>query len=158
MTDHSNKAKAIIEENIYCTIATADSAGKPWISPVFFAFDQDYNIYWVSDKNARHSQNIVSNPEVAIVFFNSQAVEGEGDGVYMEATAEALTDETEIEQAIELRNQRVTQEDFKVKDIKEVTGAGELRIYKAVPVKMFKLSDGEYKNGQYIDTRIEVKF
>ncbi len=71
--DYTKKAKEIIENNIYCTVATSTKDGKPWISPVFFGYDENYNIYWVSDKNAKHSELIRNNPSVAIVIFNSQA-------------------------------------------------------------------------------------
>ena len=81
-------AKQIISENIYMTIASASSDGKPWISPVFFAYDEFYNLYWVSNKHSKHSTLIRSNPDVAIVIFDSRAPEGEGDGVYFEAVVE----------------------------------------------------------------------
>lgn len=157
MDEYVNKAKQIITENIYCTIATASLDSKPWISPVFYAFDEELNIYWVSDKNALHSKNLRENPQGAIVIFNSQAPEGEGDGVYIEAKLIELTDDAEVKYAIDLRNKRVTQDEFKVKNIQEVTGKGEWRVYKAIPLKTSKLTEGEYLNGQYIDKRVEIE-
>lgn len=157
MDQYIIEAKQIIEENIYCTIATASSDSKPWISPVFYAFDEGYNFYWVSDKNALHSKNINQNPHGAIVIFNSQAPEGEGDGVYIEAKLVEITEEKDILHAIKLRNNRVTQEEFKVKSLHEVIGEGVWRVYKAIPLKIYKLTDGEYINGQYVDKRVEVK-
>jgi general stress protein 26 len=156
MDQYVKKAKQIIVENIYCTVATASLDGKPWISPVFYAYDEQYNIYWVSDKNALHSKNIQANPQGAVVIFNSQAPEGEGDGVYIEAKVEEVRDEKEIEYALNIRNLRVTQDEFKVKNPQEVTGEGSWRIYKAIPLKISKLTEGEYINGQYIDKRIDL--
>lgn len=155
MTD-SEKAKKIISENIYATIASSDKENKPWISPVFFAFDDQYNLYWVSNKEARHSKNISVNPTVAVVIFDSQAREGDGDGVYFECEATEIVDENELANAIEIYNQRATQDDFRVKDINSVSGDNLWRIYKAVPKKVTKLSDGEVVNGQYVDKREEV--
>jgi nitroimidazol reductase NimA-like FMN-containing flavoprotein (pyridoxamine 5'-phosphate oxidase superfamily) len=68
---YATQAKAIIKNNIYLTLATATKDGKPWISPLFFAYDNDFNLYWVSSKNSLHSKLIRSNPRVAIVIFDS---------------------------------------------------------------------------------------
>lgn len=150
------KAKQIIAENIYMTIATASTDGKPWVSPVFFAFNEQYNLCWVSNKDSQHSTLIRNNPQVAIVIFNSKAPEGEGDGVYFQAKVEELSDENEINQAMEVLNKRVTKDEFRVKRIGEVTNGGAWRIYRATPTKVYKLTEGEYVNGQYIDKKVEV--
>src|SRR3989344_529260 len=144
-----DKARRIIEENIYCTIATADLNGKPWISPVFFGYDEDYNIYWVSDRNALHSQLIRNNPQISIVFFNSQAPEGDGDGVYIEAKAEEINDKDEAEIGYKIRDSRVIIDTFRVKDVSEVIDNGVWRVYRATPINISKLTEGEYVNGQY---------
>jgi uncharacterized protein YhbP (UPF0306 family) len=151
-----DKAKKIISENIYATVATSDKDNNPWISPVFFAFDSRHNLYWVSNKEARHSQNIRENLKVAIVVFNSQAKEGDGDAVYFECEASELTDESELASAIEIYNERATQKDFRVKNVASVSGDNLWRVYKAVPISISKLSDGEVVNGQYVDKRFEI--
>lgn len=128
----------------------------PWISPVFFVHDDNYNLYWVSYTEARHSQNVQANNQVAISIFNSQAPEGDGDGVYFECTAEALVDSGEIAKAIDLWNKKVTGEVFKINSQDEVTGSGAWRIYKATPKTISKLGKGTSVNGQYVDQRIEL--
>ena len=127
------KAKQIIEENIYCTLATASLDGVPWISPVFYGYDENFNIYWISDKDAKHSQLLRENPQISIVIFNSQAPEGEGDGVYIQATISELNDKEEAEKGVAIRDNRVKVEEFRVKKLGEVLGEGQWRVYKAVP-------------------------
>lgn len=156
MNKSIEKAKQILAENIYCTVATASSNGIPWISPVFFGYDEGFNIYWISDKNSKHSQLIRQNPKVAIVIFNSQAPEGKGDAVYIEAEAYELIDENEVKEGIRIRDSRAKVEEFRVKKIEEVINDGVWRIYKATPIKISKLTSGEYINGQYVDKRKEV--
>lgn len=157
MDEYIEKAKKIISENIYMTIATATKDGSPWISPVFFAYDKNYNLFWVSNKDSLHSNLIKDNPKVAIVIFNSQAPEGEGDGVYFESIVSILEDEIEIKQAMELLNKRVTKDEFRIKKIGEVTSDGIWRIYRAAPTKISKLTKGEFINGQYVDRRIDIR-
>lgn len=151
------RAKQIIAGNIYMTIATASLDGRPWISPVFFASDAHYNLFWVSNKDSLHSNLIRRNRQVAIVVFDSRAPEGEGDGVYFEADAFELDEVHEIESAIDTLGKRVTKDEFRVKSVEEVTHTAAWRIYKAVPRAISKLTNGEYVNGQYVDRRISIQ-
>lgn len=158
MVDDAAAAKKIIQENIYCTIATASLDGKPWISPLFFAYDDHYNVYWVSAKDSLHSRLIRLNPRAAITFFDTRTPEGLGVGVYMDTHVEELAGEQDIQNAMTVYNDRVTKDEFKVKTMSEVTGSGLWRIYKATPVKTSILTEaGEIINGQYIDTKVEIQ-
>lgn len=156
MNNYNQQAKKIISENIYMVIASASAEAKPWITPVFFAYDDQYNLFWVSHKDSRHSTLIRSNPQVAVVIFDSKVPEGKADAVYVEATADELTNEAEIKYATDVLSARVTKDEFKVKRIEDVTNEGLWRVYKAVPQKVYKLAEGKYINGQYVDTRTEV--
>jgi uncharacterized protein YhbP (UPF0306 family) len=154
--DHIQRAKKIIEENRYLVIASSSLDGEPWISPVFFASDEKYNLYWVSNKNSKHSDLIRKNPKVAIVIFNSSVIEGEGTGVYFEAEVTELKNKEDIEKAMKELDKRVMREEFKVKKIEDVLDFATWRIYKASPKKVSVLTQGEYINGQLVDKRVEI--
>ena len=94
-------ARTIVEANMYMVLGTADESGQPWVSPVYFASAEYTEFYWVSSPEARHSRNITIRPQVSIVIFDSQAPIGTGQGVYMSAVAEELTD-IELERGIEI--------------------------------------------------------
>src|SRR3954453_13203625 len=88
--------REILNANSHVVLATADADGVPWASPVWFA-REDSELYWMSHPGARHSQNIAVRPRIAMVVFDSRVVPGSGQGgigqgVYMAATAEQLTD------------------------------------------------------------------
>lgn len=34
------QARSIITHNLYCTLSTCSDDGYPWVSPVFFAYDE----------------------------------------------------------------------------------------------------------------------
>jgi len=157
MNKYIKKAKEIIISNIYMTISTASKVGKPWISPVFFAYDESYNLYWVSNKNALHSKLLRGNPQASIVIFDSCATEGQGDGVYFETKVKELSSEKEMKEAMELFNKRVTRDEFRIKKVGEVTKQGVWRIYKATPFRISKLTEGEFISDQYVDKRIEIE-
>jgi nitroimidazol reductase NimA-like FMN-containing flavoprotein (pyridoxamine 5'-phosphate oxidase superfamily) len=80
----------IIEANRYLVLATADAAGRPWSTPVYFAHIGFAEFFWVSSPDATHSRNIAARPEVGIVVFNSQVAISTGQGVYMSAVARLL--------------------------------------------------------------------
>jgi hypothetical protein len=82
----------IIEASRYLVLATADAAGRPWSSPVYFAHIGLAEFFWVSSPDVTHSRNIAVRPEVGIVVFDSQAAIGTGQGVYMSAIAKLLED------------------------------------------------------------------
>ena len=60
-------ARAILDANHYMTLGTADAAGNPWVSPVFFAADRYRELYWISSPEATHSRNLAARPELSIV-------------------------------------------------------------------------------------------
>ena len=146
------KAIYIIAHNQFMVISTADSAGKPWVSPVGFVYDDDYNLYWVSSKDALHSTNIKARPEVAIVIYG-QMPKGNMDGVYVDAAACELTDLDEIQHAIDLFAIRRPQPDrFATHSTADVTGQANWRMYKATVTQYSKRSDST-ANGQAITVR-----
>jgi nitroimidazol reductase NimA-like FMN-containing flavoprotein (pyridoxamine 5'-phosphate oxidase superfamily) len=150
------KAKTITRQNRFITISTCTPNGNPWITPVFYAYDDDYNLYWVSSKNARHSKNIRSNPKIAIVIFDSTKGEGEGDAIYIEATAKEMKTTKEIEEGMKYYDTRASKKELMVKDPENVTGKKEWRFYKAEPKVIYKSGDAKTVNGQYVDTRIKL--
>jgi hypothetical protein len=94
-------ARAIIDDNLYMTLATVDHAGAPWASPVFYAAGRYTEFYWISAPEAMHSQNLAQRPDVSIVIFDSRVPAGTGQAVYMSATAEQLTG-VDIERGLEI--------------------------------------------------------
>jgi nitroimidazol reductase NimA-like FMN-containing flavoprotein (pyridoxamine 5'-phosphate oxidase superfamily) len=99
MTDFSDMARGIIESNRYMVLGTADEAGVPWVTPVWFAQSDYRRFIWVSSPDRRHSRNVKARPEVSIAIFNSQVAVGSGQAVYMSARAEELSG-TELERDV----------------------------------------------------------
>jgi len=99
MTEFSDMARDIIESNRYMVLGTADEAGVPWVTPVWFAQSDYRRFIWVSSPDRRHSRNVKARPEVSIAIFNSQVAVGSGQAVYMSARAEELSG-TELERDV----------------------------------------------------------
>jgi nitroimidazol reductase NimA-like FMN-containing flavoprotein (pyridoxamine 5'-phosphate oxidase superfamily) len=75
------------------TLGTADGSGRPWASPVYYAPEGYGRFYWFCSPEATRSRNIAARPGVAIVIFDSRAPVGRGQGVYLSASAEELSDD-----------------------------------------------------------------
>lgn len=149
---HQKRAKEILSTVLYATIATASKAGKPWNSPVAGFWDDDYNLYWFSDKESVHSRNIRENEDVFIVVYDSTMPEGTGEGVYIEATAYEVTEPEEIEQVVGLQKGDMRCE------ADQVSGDTIHRFYKAVPKNAWVNDDEKDSNGNYVkDIRVEIE-
>jgi uncharacterized protein YhbP (UPF0306 family) len=123
-------ARGIIDDNQYMVLATADEAGRPWASPVYFANSGYAEFFWVSSPEATHSRNIAVRPQVGIAIFNSQVPIGTGQGVYMTAEAEEVTG-TEVARGVEVFSQRSLAHGggpWTPEDVGEATG---IRLYRA---------------------------
>lgn len=54
------RAEKALEEGYLMSLGTSDDGGV-WVADVLYAFDDDLNIYWMSDPNFRHSKAIDKN-------------------------------------------------------------------------------------------------
>lgn len=69
--NNSEKAKYIIKSNNYLSLSTCNN-NIPWIAPVAYIYDEEYNFYFVSPIESLHSKYIENNKEVAVSIFDSQ--------------------------------------------------------------------------------------
>jgi general stress protein 26 len=145
------RARQIIEEMRYITLATASKKGVPWITPVFAMHEKDFVFYWTSYPKSIHSVNIKENPEIAISIYNSKAEPGTGLGVYIKAKAHVVEDESEIDRLFKIFKKSIF-----VNEVGDVMGESPLRFYKAVPER-FWVNCIDKLNGKYIDVRKEVR-
>jgi nitroimidazol reductase NimA-like FMN-containing flavoprotein (pyridoxamine 5'-phosphate oxidase superfamily) len=120
----------IIEASRYLVLATANAAGRPWSSPVYFAHIGFTEFFWVSSPDATHSRNIAVRPEVGIVVFDSQAAISAGQGVYVSATAELLEGD-KTARGIEAFSRRSVTHGAREWTSQDVRPGAGLRLYRA---------------------------
>jgi uncharacterized protein YhbP (UPF0306 family) len=124
-------ARAIIDENLYMTLGTADDAGRPWPSPVYYAVDGYREFIWVSRPESRHSRNLAVRPDLGIVIFDSRMPINTGQGVYMSAVAKELTG-PEADRAIDTFSARSLMHGGDAWTLADVREPAELRLYRAI--------------------------
>jgi nitroimidazol reductase NimA-like FMN-containing flavoprotein (pyridoxamine 5'-phosphate oxidase superfamily) len=84
-------AKGIIDSNRYMVLGTADDAGVPWVTPVWYAQADYRRFHWISGPDRRHSRNVAARPQVSIAIFDSRVAVGSAEAVYMAGVAEELS-------------------------------------------------------------------
>jgi nitroimidazol reductase NimA-like FMN-containing flavoprotein (pyridoxamine 5'-phosphate oxidase superfamily) len=128
--DLATLARGIVDSNLYMTLATADEAGHPWVSPVYYAPEGYDDLYWVSNPDATHSRNLAVRPELAIVIFDSRQPIGTGQAVYMDATARLVEGE-QAERGIEVFSGVSQSHGGGPFGMAEIETPGGLRLYRA---------------------------
>jgi pyridoxine/pyridoxamine 5'-phosphate oxidase len=130
-------ARSIIDEIAFMTLATVDGDGVPWASPVWFAHADYADFLWISRLETRHSQNIVSNPRIAIVIFDSRTPIDTGRGVYLEAKASEVVDDAEVARIMAVFSERSVAQGGSAWTAAEVRAPADLRPYRATVLKAF---------------------
>lgn len=82
--------KACLESTVYCCLATVDAKGV-WSNPVYFAWDKDYNLYFISRMPSRHMQNLKKNNRIAVSIYKTEQ-KGDVVGIQLEGTAKILSE------------------------------------------------------------------
>lgn len=96
-----NRAKELIHTSKHISLATTNADGSPHNSPVRFFFDEKLeNIYWGSNVEALHSQNILRTGQIFAVLFDRI----EFGGVYIKCDGGHVLLGKELEVGLEITN------------------------------------------------------
>jgi len=84
----NDEARTILNENLVGAVATINEDGSPWISPVHIFSDEEA-VYWFSNEDRQHSENVARDPRVSLTLFSPDASRGP-KGVYINGTVTKL--------------------------------------------------------------------
>jgi len=87
--DLKSLAKKIIENNFYLTLATSAN-NETWVAPLWYAVDDKYTFYFISEKASKHAVHIKTNPNVAFSIFNSQEKPEDVNGLQISGRAQEI--------------------------------------------------------------------
>ena len=62
--DIKARVREVLERGHLMSLGTTD-AGGVWVADVIYIFDDDLNLYWVSDPEVRHSKALMADGRVA---------------------------------------------------------------------------------------------
>ena len=93
----SNKTKLLNYLKTQHTMYLATYDGKPWTSTVFYAIDNDFNFYFISEPTTRHSKAIYKNKLVSSSIADSnQVVTDKKIGVQIEGIASEVKNKNKL--------------------------------------------------------------
>jgi uncharacterized protein YhbP (UPF0306 family) len=120
-----NIIRQYIPQVVHMSLATV-ADNKPWVCEVHFAYDDSMNLYWISDINRRHSQEIENNPNVSGSIVTQHFLNQKPRGVYFEGQAHKLEGVPKEHPAYRAYASRFGEEAPHLKAIAEENG---LRLY-----------------------------
>jgi Pyridoxamine 5'-phosphate oxidase len=133
--------RSVVDANRYMVLGTADEAGYPWVTPVWFASEDYRSFHWVSSPDAKHSRHLAGRPEVAIAIFDSSVPVGGAQAVYMKGEAEELTGAA-LEQGLEVFDRVSRQDHGRGFGLDDVQGSALFRLYRATVSEHWVLIPG----------------
>jgi len=60
-----------LQSTDYCSIATSGVDGL-WNNPVYFVWDDTFNLYFISKVSSKHMQNLSWNNETAVAIYKTE--------------------------------------------------------------------------------------
>lgn len=121
----------------------------PWIATVYFAIDENLNLYFFSNPSTIHCQQILSNPKVAVSVADApQDPTSKKKGLQLCGNAYQLTEEADIREAMERWKKalKVNNSDYSFEGILQNKIKG--RMFKVIPNKVKLFDQDLYEEGK----------
>lgn len=80
----------ILKDSYLLSLATLDEEGV-WSTILAFVHDEDFNIYWMSEPNSRHSKAIKINPKAAVSLSSTSKPEDNNMGLQIVGSVQELS-------------------------------------------------------------------
>ena len=146
----------LLQENTLCSLATVRRNNRPHISPVYFCYSKDLELYFLSDPRSLHCQNLLTNASMAVTFFDSSQKWGHADrgmqlfGTCHEARGEYTT------QAERLYGKRFSAfEEWKTAHNEDASF--QYRFYRFVPREIKILDESEFGGGVFVSAALKFR-
>lgn len=149
-----NRAKELIHTSRHISLATTNADGSPHNSPVKFLYDEKLeNIYWDSNTEALHSQNILRTGQIFAVLFDRM----ENGGIYMRCEGGHILDGKELEVGLTITNSSRAKEGKEKIDLDYYSGESVQKMWSAKITNLWINMPVRDENGFILrDERVEL--
>jgi len=72
-------AHRLLDASTLCAIATVSPRGRAHVNTAYFAWRSDLQLVWLSERRARHSQNLQASATTEVAVYDSRQTWGEPD-------------------------------------------------------------------------------
>lgn len=157
MQQHVERARNMIRSNMFMSLATTDGASV-WIAQVGYVVDTDYNFYWYSATNARHSEHIQQNPHIAVGIFNPNEPLESISGLQIAGTA-GVVPEADLSHIMEMFFRLIFPDESvraqRILPIEAFSGNAMLRFYRFTPTEVYMPHPSNKKLGGRMVVHLE---
>ena len=115
-------------------------------------FDDELHMYWLTNVRSQHAQNIARNPRIFVVIYDSRVPLGEGDALYLQMRARALTSQAAIDRARQVSTLTFAE---RLPDHAEFRRDCPRRLFEAAPERIWHSIEAE-RLGHIIDSREQL--
>ncbi len=146
-------AEELLENHHYCVIATASAEAVPWVTPIFYAYDSDWNLFWISSRTSSHSKLLEQNPHACAVIYQPPSVSQETSALYLSGQV-SICRGTVLEEGMHVYFERAglgvsgKAEDY--------AGDSPCRLYQLAPEQAFSLQEPEWEENLLLDKRVSI--
>lgn len=135
----------------YKLMSVATFGDFPWIASVYYTFDNDLNLYFLSSPSTLHCKQIEKNNSVAVSIADShQEIAAMKVGLQVSGTAQRISGASKIMHALKVWKQSLGVEDPELSYENMIKRVIHGRMYKITPKriklfdqKLFPVEDGE---------------
>jgi uncharacterized protein len=90
---------------------------QPWACTVYFAYDEDLTLYWISQPSRRHSQELIKNSKVAGAIVSPHTPGDNVRGLQFQGTAQKLETLDELTKGVSCYTKRYSLSDERQKSL-----------------------------------------
>src|SRR5438045_8796133 len=69
-------ARRLMNASPLCSLATVTPGGRAHINHMYFAWNDAFEVFWISDPRSVHSRNLIRNRSAAVAIYASTHVSG----------------------------------------------------------------------------------
>lgn len=122
----------------------------PWIATVYYSFDDDLNLYFLSSPSTLHAKHIAQNNNVAVAISKEQKISSRKQGLQLHGYAQQITKADLVKHALRHWKDSLSVIDPELSYENMLKKVVKGRMYKIVPKKiklfhegLFDVEDGE---------------
>jgi uncharacterized protein YhbP (UPF0306 family) len=132
----------ILQKTYLFTLGTSQD-NIPWTADLIFVHDDQFNLYWISSPDARHSQDILKNETVSATI--TLVEEGLGRGIQIQGAAEQFVDNQKI---FDIKHKHAMRMGRQVPNtLEDALNSQDVLgkvLYKLIPTQLFVISEPSF--------------
>ena len=72
-------ARRLMNASTLCSLATVSPGGRAHINHMYFAWNDSFDVFWMSDPDSQHSRNLARTGSAAVTIYDSRQTWGRPD-------------------------------------------------------------------------------